>query len=124
MNFSHTKTPLIPEGIAEGQILKVSLRKQRDPDDWETKVKGLRKKLTQEDKDKILQDFTDKILDFCESVIPNGSRRGDEWDCSDICNSELSEGDRGSCSVNLAGNGFNDQNPDANPSSGGYHLMF
>jgi hypothetical protein len=54
-------------------------------------VQGLKKKL---DTNKTLQDF-------CETCIPNGSRRGDEWDCSDIFNSELAEGDRGSCSVNL-----------------------
>ena len=46
-------------------------------------LKGLRKKrLTEEEKDKILSDFQETLLDFCESVIPNGARRGDEWDCA------------------------------------------
>lgn len=87
-------------------------------------IKGLSKRLTEEDKEKILEDFQAKLLDFCEAVLYNGSRRGDEWDCADIYNSELTEGDRGSCSVNLVGRGFNDQNPDASPQKGGYHLMF
>lgn len=59
-------------------------------------VKGLRRRLTEEDKDKILSDFQETLLDFCEATIPNGSRRGDEWDCADIYNAERTEGDQGS----------------------------
>lgn len=84
-------------------------------------VKGLSKKL---DKDKILSDFQETLLDFCESVIPNGSRRSDEWDCSDIYNSERAEGDQGSCSVNLASGVFYDNNPEANPQSGNSYTLF
>jgi len=76
------------------------------------------------EKDKILEEFRGNLLDFCKAVIPNGSRRGDEWDCSDIFNSELAEGDHGSCSVNLVSGVFHDHNPDANPQSGGAHAMF
>jgi hypothetical protein len=76
------------------------------------------------DTDRILDDFLDTLPDFCDSCIPNGSRRGDEWDCSDIFNSELSEGDRGSCSVNLRTGKFKDQNPGADVQSGGPYTLF
>jgi hypothetical protein len=76
------------------------------------------------DTDQILDDFLDTLPDFCESCIPNGSRRGDEWDCSDIFNSELQEGDRGSCSVNLRTGKFCDQNPSAEVQKGGPYTLF
>jgi hypothetical protein len=41
MDYSHTKAPLIPEGIAKVKILKVTLRKRRDPEDQETTVETL-----------------------------------------------------------------------------------
>jgi len=69
-------------------------------------VKGLGKRLTPEDKVKILEDFQANLLGFCESVIPNGSRRGDEWDCADIFNSERTEGDQGSLSPAANGCAF------------------
>lgn len=66
-----------------------------------------------------LADFQETLPDFCESVLSNGSRRGDEWDCADLENSPLTAGDRGSCSVNLSKGVFIDRNPEANPASGG-----
>jgi hypothetical protein len=89
-----------------------------------TEIKGLRRRFTEEDKDKILSDFQETLLDFCESVIPNGSRRGDEWDCGDIYNAERTEGDQGSCSVNLVSGVFHDHNPEANPQSGNSYNLF
>jgi hypothetical protein len=67
----------------------------------------------------ILDDFQESLLDFCESQLPNGSRRGDEWDCADLENYPLREGSKGSCSINLRKGVFNDKNPAANPASGG-----
>jgi hypothetical protein len=84
-------------------------------------VRGLKKKL---DADQILDDFLETLPDFCASCIPNGSRRGDEWDCSDIFNSELQAGDRGSCSVNLSTGKFKDQNEGADVKSGGPYTLF
>lgn len=54
------------------------------------KLKELGNRISKEEKDRIMDEFRATLLDFCEGVIPNGSRRGDEWDCSDIFNSERS----------------------------------
>jgi hypothetical protein len=88
------------------------------------KLKELGGRIGAEEKAKILEDFQATLLDFCESVIYNGSRRGDEWDCSNIFNSERTEGDQGSCSVNLTSGAFYDHNPDAVPQSGGAYDLF
>jgi phage terminase large subunit-like protein len=87
-------------------------------------LKELGNEISIDEKKKIKEDFQDTLLAFCETVIPNGSRRGDEWDCADIFKSERTEGDQGSCSVNLVSGVFHDHNPDANPQSGGAHAMF
>jgi hypothetical protein len=87
-------------------------------------LKELGNEISREEKKKIKEVFQDTLLAFCETVIPNGSRRGDEWDCADIFNSERTEGDQGSCSVNLVSGVFHDHNPDVNPQSGGAHAMF
>src|SRR5208282_1701050 len=88
------------------------------------KLKELGNRISAEEKDRIMEEFRGTLLDFCESCIPNGSRRGDEWDCSDIFNSELQEGDRGSCSVNLRTGKFKDQNEGADVKSGGPYTLF
>jgi len=80
--------------------------------------------ISKAEKDRIIEEFKETLLDFCQSVIPNGSRRGDEWDCSDILNSELTEGDRGSCSVNLKTGKFKDQNESATHRKGGPYTLF
>jgi hypothetical protein len=88
------------------------------------KLKELGNTIGTEEKERIMEEFRGRLLDFCESVIPNGSRRGEEWDCSDIFNGELEEGDRGSCSVNLRTGKFKDQNEGADVKSGGPYTLF
>ena len=89
-----------------------------------SKLKELGDTIGKEEKGKILSDFQETLLDFCESVLYNGSQSGDEWDCADLQNSERTPGDQGSCSVNLKKGRFRDNNPAAEPSKGGAHRMF
>jgi hypothetical protein len=88
------------------------------------KLKKLGNRIGKEEEDRIMEEFRETLLDFCESCVPNGSRRGDEWDCSDIFNSERAEGDQGSCSINLVSGAFYDQNPKASPRKGSAYGLF
>lgn len=87
-------------------------------------LKELGNEISIGEKEKIKEVFQNTLFAFRETVIPNGSRRGNEWDCADIFNSDWTEGDHGSCSVNLSSGVFYDHNPEANPQSGGAHAMF
>jgi hypothetical protein len=88
------------------------------------KLKELGNRIGKEEKDRIMEEFRGTLLDFCEAVVPNGSCRGNEWDCGDIFNAERAEGDRGSCSINLVSGVFYDQNPEANPQKGNAYDLF
>jgi hypothetical protein len=45
-------------------------------------LKELGNAISMDEKQKIKEDFQETLLSFCETVILNGARRGNEWNCA------------------------------------------
>lgn len=59
--------------------------------------------MTDKEQDRIVEEFKENILAFCEIVLSNGYRNGDIWHAANIDNDPISRDGKGSLQVVLAG---------------------